>query len=75
MPERVQAWCYPTFPHNYNAVSRGHLYAFLNEHLRLGQELPIVEPPLLPVHVDQLTVYDDAHPRPGGGSPTCARSC
>lgn len=66
-PEYVEAWCYPTFPHNYNAVSRGHLYRFLNLHLQLGFSEPIVEPPLVPVQVEELTVYDDAHPRPAGG--------
>ena len=66
-PDAVRAWCYPTFPHNYNAVSRAHLAEFLNEHLRLGREEPLVEAPLLPVHVDDLTVYDDAHPRPTPG--------
>ncbi|MGK0219384.1 MAG: dienelactone hydrolase, partial [Planctomycetota bacterium] len=65
--EDVQAWCYPSFPHNYNAISRGHLYAFLNEHLGLGQSLPIVEPPLVPIAVEQLSVYDENHVRPSGG--------
>ena len=67
VPERVQAWCYPQHPHNYNAVARQHLYAFVNEHFQLGHAQPIVEPELLPVHVDDLTVYSAAYPRPGGG--------
>ena len=66
-PGAAQAWCYPTYPHNYNAVSRAHCATFLNEHLRLGHEGPLVEAPLLPVHEDDLTVYDETHLRPTGG--------
>ncbi len=66
-PDAVAGWCYPDFPHNYNAVSRGHLYRFLNSHLDLGQELPIVEAPLVPVPPAELSVYDAEHPRPEGG--------
>lgn len=66
-PEAVRAWSYPTHPHNYNAVSRAHCAAFLNEHLGLGHGEPLVEAPLLPVHVDDLTVYGDEHPRPTAG--------
>lgn len=67
VPERVRAWCHPTHPHNFDAVSRGHLYRFLNEHLELGRAEPIEEPELLPIHPDELSVYDGDHPRPGGG--------
>jgi len=56
-----------SFPHNYNYVSRSVMYHWLNKHLKLGQEEPIVEEDFEPLSVDELTVWDDAHPKPPGG--------
>ncbi len=55
------------FPHNYNAVSRTAMYHFLNKHLRLGIEEPILESPYRRLTADQLTVWNEQHPRPPGG--------
>jgi dienelactone hydrolase len=55
------------FPHNYNSVSRTAMYHFLNNHLRLGQEEPILEAPFRRLTSEQLTVWDDKHPRSQGG--------
>ncbi|HWG44227.1 MAG TPA: hypothetical protein VN688_15720 [Gemmataceae bacterium] len=62
--DRVIAKCFPQFKHNYNQVSREVMYNWLNKHLKLGLSEPIVEKPFKPVPPKELSVYDDAHPRP-----------
>jgi dienelactone hydrolase len=55
------------FPHNYNAVSRSAFYGVLNRHFKLGQKEPVLERDYPRLNKSELTVYDDAHPRPAGG--------
>jgi dienelactone hydrolase len=55
---------YYDFPHNYNYVSRAQMYAFFNRHLNLGWESPIVEQDFEPLSRDELTVWNEEHPRP-----------
>jgi hypothetical protein len=55
------------FPHNYNAVSRTAMYGFVNKHLGLGLEEPILERPYERLTRDELTVWDAEHPAPRGG--------
>jgi len=62
----VMAKYFP-FPHNYNYVSRSVMYDWLNKHLKLGQKEPIVEEDFEPLSRDELTVWDDEHPKPSGG--------
>lgn len=67
-PENVKLFPHPEFPHNYNVVTREHIYGFFNEHLRLG--LPaekLKEQDCTLLTRDQLTVWDQAHPAPTGG--------
>lgn len=64
--ELVNAWCYPEFPHNYNRVSRGHMYEWMNTHLGLGIEDPNDEPPIEPLSIEEMTVFTDEHPAPEG---------
>ncbi|MCZ6795657.1 MAG: hypothetical protein O7J95_18790, partial [Planctomycetota bacterium] len=47
--ERVQAWCHTEFDHNYNQVSREHMYDWFNRHLELGHPSPVNERPFRPV--------------------------
>lgn len=61
--DRVAAW-HRSFPHNYNLVSRELMYNWMNKYLDLGQPDPVTEKPFSPVPVEQLSVYDAAHPRP-----------
>jgi hypothetical protein len=63
--DRVLARCFPQFEHNYNQVSREVMYNWFNQHLRLGQQGPVVEKPFRPVPPGELSVYDREHPRPG----------
>ncbi len=55
------------FGHNYNYVSRAVMYHWLNRHLELGFEEPIVEEDFQPLSREEMTVWDDEHPRPDGG--------
>ncbi|HUG90137.1 MAG TPA: alpha/beta hydrolase family protein, partial [Planctomycetaceae bacterium] len=62
--DRVQAKCWPQFKHNYNQVAREMMYAWFNEHLKLGHEGPIAEADFEPVPPKELSVWDEAHPVP-----------
>jgi dienelactone hydrolase len=55
------------FPHNYNYVSRAVVYSFLNKHLKLGFQDPIVEEDFRPLTEQEMTVWDAAHPQPPSG--------
>ncbi|MBN2579892.1 MAG: acetylxylan esterase [Pirellulales bacterium] len=65
--DRLQAWIYPQFPHNYNYVSRAAMYGWFNRQLNLGQQEPIVEEDYQPLSHEELCVWDKEHPRPPGG--------
>ncbi len=56
------------FPHNYNYVSRGVMYAWFNKYLKLGLEEPIVEEEYRPLSVAEMTVWDAQHPMPPSGA-------
>lgn len=60
---KVNAKYYP-FPHNYNQVSREMIYAWFNEHLKLGLSGSLKEKPFTPLPAKELSVFDAAHPRP-----------
>jgi dienelactone hydrolase len=62
--DRVLARCFPQFKHNYNQVSRELMYNWFNKHLQLGQPEPVVEKPFVPVPPQELSVFDEHHPRP-----------
>ncbi len=55
------------FGHNYNAPSRAAMYRWFNRHLRLGAPEPIEERDFTFLGPDQLTVWDDQHPKPDAG--------
>jgi hypothetical protein len=55
------------FGHNYNYVSRSAMYAWVNKHFKLGIPEPVVEEDYKRLDQSQLTVWDDAHPKPAGG--------
>jgi hypothetical protein len=60
----VEAWCYTKYEHNYNQVSREHMYNWLNVHLKLGQDSPVVERAFEPLSKGQLSVFTDEHSLP-----------
>ncbi len=55
------------FGHNYNNVSRAVMYDWFNRHLELGFEWPIVEEDYIPLTAEELSVWNDDHPRPSSG--------
>lgn len=63
-PDNVSHIALLQFPHNYNYVSRAAMYHWLNKHLGLGFEEPIVERSYKRLTHEKLTVWDDQHPRP-----------
>jgi len=66
--DRVMAKPMLQFPHNYNYVSRGVMYAWFNKHLKLGCEEPIVEEDYRPLSVAEMSVWDAQHPQPPSGA-------
>jgi len=56
------------YPHNYNFVSRTAMYHWLNRHLNVGLTEPIVERPYNRLTGSELSVWDDQHPQPDGGT-------
>lgn len=65
--DHVQLNALVQFGHNYNYVSRAAMYQWLNEHLDLNHESPIVEKDFPRLAAAELTVWDDQHPKPAGG--------
>jgi hypothetical protein len=55
------------FPHNYNAVSRSAFYTWLNRHFKLGFKEPVIERDYRRLTRDELTVWDERHPKPPDG--------
>ena len=61
------------FPHNYNAVSRGAFYGWLNKHFKLGAKEPVIERDYQRLTRDQLSVWDVGHPAPQAADPDFER--
>ena len=63
--QNVVAKAWVQFPHNYNRPAREFVYSWFEQHLnnKIG---PVAEPSFVPVPVEQLRVFDEAHPRPTG---------
>lgn len=53
------------FKHNYNEVSRAAMYAFMKQHLNLG-DVPLQESDFVFSNRDDLTVWTLEHPAPSG---------
>jgi dienelactone hydrolase len=64
VPENVTLAALLQFDHNYNYPSRAAMYEWMNKHMRLGQESPVVERDFQPLSRAELTVWNDEHPRP-----------
>ena len=65
VPDRVEAHFDIQFPHNYNAVSRAHMYAFFNRHFKLGLA-NTDERDFELLSKQELSVWNDSHPKPSG---------
>jgi dienelactone hydrolase len=58
---KAKAWL--EYPHNYNRHARMMMYEWFNEHLQ-GKPGAVKEAAFEPVPPAQLSVFDEAHPRP-----------
>lgn len=61
-----QAFHFTHFKHNYNSVSRTAMYGWMNKHLKLGLAEPVLERDYQPLTRQELTVWNDQHPKPTG---------
>jgi pimeloyl-ACP methyl ester carboxylesterase len=61
----VSAKAWLEYGHQYNQHAREFMYAWFSKHL-LGKDGPVKELPYKPLTAKELTVFDDAHPRPKG---------
>lgn len=67
VPDHVEAHFNIKFPHNYNGVSRSQMYAFFNRHFKLGlDEAALAERDFTLSSTEELTVWNDRHPKPTG---------
>jgi dienelactone hydrolase len=66
-PQNVMLTPLLQFPHNYNHPSRAAMYTWMNTHLRLGLQSPIVEKDYQRLSAQELTVWDENHSKPPGG--------
>lgn len=65
--ENVMLFSATQFPHNYNHLSRGAMYGWVNRIFGLGFSEPILERDFELLHKPELTVWDAEHPAPPGG--------
>lgn len=68
-PEQVEAAIHLEFGHNYNGVSGEAVYAWFQRHFELDTPADgaVKERDFQPLTVAEMTVWDDAHPRPESG--------
>lgn len=67
VPDQVEAHFNIKFPHNYNGVSRAQMYAFFNRHFKLGLDgAALTERDFTLSTTEELSVWDDKHPKPTG---------
>ncbi len=64
-PDRVRLFPYLQFEHNYNHVSRTAMYGWLNRHLALGVDEPVLERDFVPLSRDEATVWTGGRAAPG----------
>ena len=67
--EDVFCASYLNFGHNYNYVTRRHMYHWFNKHMKLGLKEPIGEQDWKPLTEEEYSVWDADHPAPESGVP------
>lgn len=62
----TDVYCRPMlhFKHNYNYVTRATMYQWMNRHLKLGLDDPVIEQDFEPLTDQQAAVWSDEHPAP-----------
>ncbi len=66
-PDNVSLTALTHFGHNYNHVSRAAMYQLVNRHFKLGLPEPVEEQPIERLLPEDITVWDEHHPKPEGG--------
>ena len=64
--DESDVYCRPMlhFKHNYNYVTRATMYQWMNRHLELGLDDPIVEQDYEPLTAAETTIWGPDHPAP-----------
>ena len=59
-------YCRPMlhFKHNYNYVTRATMYQWMNRHLKLGLDDPVIEQDYEPLTTEETTIWGGEHPAP-----------
>ena len=65
--QNVQCVDVTHFGHNYNYVSRAIMYQWFNRHLNLGLPETYIEEDYELLSAEEMSVWNDEHPRPPGG--------
>ncbi len=66
-PENVMLKRGEHFQHNYNHVSRTAMYGWINRHFHLGLPDPVLEKDFQRLTRQEMTVWDETHPKPAAG--------
>ena len=63
---QADVYCRPMlhFKHNYNYVTRATMYQWMNRHLNLGLDDPVVEQDYRSLTDEEMAVWNDDHPAP-----------
>ncbi len=69
-------YCRPMlhFEHNYNYVTRMTMYQWMNKHLELGLEVPVIEGDFKRLTAEETSVWNDEHPAPTNVGPDHERT-
>ena len=64
--DEKDVYCRPMlhFKHNYNYVTRATMYQWMNQHLELGLDIPVIEQDFKRVTESEASVWNDDHPAP-----------
>ncbi|MGI9468035.1 MAG: alpha/beta hydrolase family protein [Rubripirellula sp.] len=62
----ADVYCRPMlhFKHNYNYVTRATMYQWMNRHLKLGLDDPVIEQDYEPLTTAETTIWGGKHPAP-----------
>lgn len=64
--EESDVYCRPMleFKHNYNYIARATMYQWMNRHLALGLDDPVIEQDFEPLTESETTIWGEDHPAP-----------
>ena len=63
--KNIEGYSLVQFPHNYNYVSRGKMYAWMNRHFEMGHSVrDLWERPFVQLSVKEMSVWNESHPAP-----------